>query len=147
MLLKLSNNTTPQSPQSIFIADRTKKKQNHQSDLFRCEQLLIVHKCDTLVSLTCMYRCIWVSATTRVRFLSIFGCLQPFVTSHSHGTKPPCLSARDELGQDKNDVISTIEYRDYQLTKACSPVGLISLKWIEYRIQYHKGQGSIPGQT
>ena len=24
----------------------------------------------------------------------------------------------------------------YELTKACSPVGLISLKWIEYRIQY-----------
>ena len=39
-----------------------------------------------------------------------FGFLQPFATSHSHGTKPPCLSARDELGQDKNDVISTIEY-------------------------------------
>ena len=110
MLLKLSNNTTPQSPQSIFIADKTKKKQNYQSDLFRCEQLLIVHKCDTLVSLTCIYNCLWVSATTRVRFLSIFGCLQPFATSHSHGTKPPCLSARDELGQDKNDVISTIEY-------------------------------------
>ena len=35
----------------------------------------------------------------------------------------------------------------YELTKALSPVGLISLKWIEYCIQYHKGQGSIPGQT
>ena len=80
--------------------------------------------------------------------MSIFGSLQPFATSHSHGTKAPCLSARDELGQDKNDVISTIEYAVcYELTKACSPVGLISLKWIEYRIQYHKGQGSIPGQT
>ena len=38
------------------------------------------------------------------------GFLQPFATSHSHGTKLPSLSARDELGQDKNDVISIIEY-------------------------------------
>ena len=93
----------------------------------------------------CMYNCLWVSATTRVRILCILAFFNPLqLVIHMVQNHHAWVQGTN---WDETKMMTFPPLSILRLTKACSPVGLISLKWIEYRIQYHKGQGSIPGQT